>query len=127
MLRNCIVCGRLFKSTNQNICDKCTDDEESPYIKVREYLYQNRGASAVEVSEATGVSVSNILKLINDNRIALVGERTSQHRCPSCGEYISHSGFCSGCKDRENGRAPNNTIKSAEKTNKSFGNRSRRR
>ncbi len=127
MLRNCIVCGRLFKSSDENICDRCTDDADSPYIKVREYLYRHRGASVLEVSAATGVSVSNILKLINDKRIGLVGERSLRLKCPSCGDDISNDGHCLRCTDRAVRETNSGTVKSESKANNSFGNRSRRK
>ena len=127
MLVNCIVCGRLFKSDNDNICARCTDDEDGPYVHVREYLYKNRGASALEVSEATGVSISNILKYIKDNRISLIGEKSLLARCNSCGEFIDSGSYCRSCMDKENSKNPPKlTSLGASKDNK-FGSRSRRR
>jgi|GEM_PF-612919 len=127
MLVNCIVCGRLFKSVDDNICNRCTDDEDSPYVRVREYLYQNSGASAVEVSEATGVSVSSIMKFIKDNRITLVGEKSLLTRCNICGEYISQGSTCSSCLDKEKAKTTILKNTSDFTRNSRFGNRSRRR
>lgn len=127
MLVNCIVCGRLFNGVDDNICTRCTDDEESPYVRVREYLYQNSGASAVEVSEATGVSVSSIMKFIKDNRITLVGEKSLLTRCNTCGEYTNQGSICSNCLEKEKAKTVVLKSTSDSTRNSKFGNRSRRR
>ena len=127
MLVNCIVCGRLFNGVDDNICNRCIDDEESPYVRVREYLYLNSGASAVEVSVATGVSVSSIMKFIKDNRITLVGEKSLFSRCNTCGEYINQGSMCSHCMEKEKSKNGVLKITSDLSRNSKFGNRSRRR
>ncbi|WP_156943737.1 hypothetical protein [Alkaliphilus transvaalensis] len=71
-LENCIVCGKLFRSNEGVICQSCLEDKESPYQKVKDYLFFHRGASVFEVSEATGVEVKLILKYLKEGRITVL-------------------------------------------------------
>lgn len=73
-LINCIICGRLFKSEEGTICSKCLEDKESPYQKVKDYIFFNRGASVFDVAEATGVEVKLILKYIKEGKISTINK-----------------------------------------------------
>lgn len=78
MLINCAVCGRLFRQNIGEVCSRCLD-EDSDYERIKKYLYNNRGASAVEISIATGVPVSTLLKLVNNEHLTIVDSNRNRY------------------------------------------------
>ena len=68
-LLNCKRCGKLFESDKNILCKKCSEELDDPYTKIRNYLLHHRGANMMQVSEATGVSKSLILKYMREGKL----------------------------------------------------------
>ena len=127
MITNCYVCGRLFKSSYGDICSRCLEDEGSPYSKIKNYLYNNRGANALEISEATGVSITLLIKYINEEHFKVIEEKKNQ--CSRCGREVESDGNCYKCGKQPSIKKDSNEINlkiTSTQTSK-FGNRSRRK
>jgi flagellar operon protein (TIGR03826 family) len=101
-LANCKACGRLFNRLNNDICPVCVKEEEEKFYLVRDYLKENRRAQIIEVSEATGVEVSLIIKFMREGRLSAVDNPNLNYPCDSCGAPISEGRFCKPCKERLN-------------------------
>ncbi|OPJ56057.1 TIGR03826 family flagellar region protein [Alkalithermobacter paradoxus] len=98
-LINCRKCGRAFGSVNgEQYCSKCRDDDHDDFIKVRDYLYDNPGATVKEVSEETGVSEKKILKFLKEERIEIADEANAILSCERCGKSIKSGKYCQKCK-----------------------------
>lgn len=98
-IRNCPRCGRVFSYINRPICNRCIDDEEQEFKKVKDYIYENPGANIPEVSTATEVSVEKIMRFLRDERLELKGDIDSLGlSCERCGVSIKSGRFCEKCK-----------------------------
>lgn len=101
-LANCKTCGRLFNRLHNDNCPVCVKEEDEQFFLVRDYLKENRRAMIVEVSEATEVEISTIIKFIREGRLATIDNPNLNYPCDSCGTAITDGRFCKPCKDRLN-------------------------
>ena len=87
----------------QNLSKMPKSDEER-YAKVKEYIYDNRGADINEVSDKTGVSVDKVLRYLREGRLEIIGGGSLILDCERCSRSISTGRFCESCAkeiDRE--------------------------
>ncbi|MFD2170110.1 FeoC-like transcriptional regulator [Tumebacillus lipolyticus] len=100
-LANCKGCGRLYnQQVHVNVCPRCRQEEEQQFYAVREYLKENRRASLYELSDATEVEVSLIIKWIREGRISTVDNPELHYPCESCGAPTIEGRYCKPCKER---------------------------
>ncbi|SES84159.1 flagellar operon protein TIGR03826 [Natronincola peptidivorans] len=124
-LRNCVSCNRTFAYNGSDLCSRCGNTDEDDFKKVKEYLYDNPGASIIEVSEATDVSEKKILRFLRENRIEIKEEDNMLLDCERCGASIRSGRFCDSCagdlkKELSKALKTNENEKEApKKTNKS--------
>lgn len=96
-LRNCTKCGRVFSYNGVPICSRCSNTDEEDFKRVKEYLYDNPGATVMEVSEETGVSEKQILRYLRESRIEIRDENNIFLDCERCGKPIKSGRFCDTC------------------------------
>ncbi|WP_372998419.1 TIGR03826 family flagellar region protein [Lutispora sp.] len=100
-LRNCIRCGKVFAYTYNPVCNKCLEQEEEEFKRVKEYIYENPGSTVFEVSDATGISVEKIMKFLREERLELSSDNTNLLlECESCGRPIKSGRYCEECKNQ---------------------------
>jgi flagellar operon protein (TIGR03826 family) len=100
-LANCRSCGRLFNQLSyHDVCPQCKLEEERKFYTVREYLKEHRRSTIYELSDATEVSVSLIIKWIHEGRISTVENPNLHYPCESCGSPTLEGRYCKPCKDR---------------------------
>jgi flagellar operon protein (TIGR03826 family) len=99
-IRNCSRCGRIFTYDGINrLCPRCRKQDEEDFINVREYLYDNPGATIQMVSEDTGVDSKKILRFLREGRLEIKDENTNLILdCERCGKPIKTGRFCDNCK-----------------------------
>jgi len=105
-VRNCKRCGRIFNYIGgQPICHACREKEEADFRRVKEYLYENPGATLSEVSSALDISVEQIKHYLREGRLEIVGnERNLILECERCGKSITTGRYCNECaKELEKG------------------------
>lgn len=97
---NCPSCGRLVmgQSEGELLCKRCAIEEGDPYKRVRDYVYDHRGATVLETEAATGVSRSLIMKYVKEGRISLMEDRSILNICKDCGVAIDYGEYCRTCK-----------------------------
>jgi flagellar operon protein (TIGR03826 family) len=97
--RNCRRCGKLYNYIGgQPICPDCKDKDEVDFKRVKEYLYQNPGATMSEVSTVLEVSVDKIKKYLKDGKLEIMGDDGNFIlECESCGKSIRTGRHCDGC------------------------------
>lgn len=61
----CPECGRP-KHPNQAYCSQCLADEKKEYRVIKEFLLTHPNSNAMEIANATGISVSRILKYVRE-------------------------------------------------------------
>lgn len=118
-LINCKQCGRLFNRVAKDICPDCIKKETDEFSKVSEYLRKNRGASPVEVHEATEVELEIIYRFIREGR--LVSTPNMTYPCDRCGNPTTMGRFCKKCTDElqsQFGRAAEQASSSVEEKQK---------
>ena len=99
-LTNCSKCGRIMAKGFRNICPVCYQEIEDQYEKCFKYLRENRKCSLQELSEATGVSMSMIVKFIREGRISIADYPNITYECDVCGAPIREGHLCEACRRR---------------------------
>lgn len=96
---NCKGCGKIFNATisGNKLCPACRDLDVNNFKKVKEYLYQNKGASIPEVSDATGVSAKDIMRYLREDRLEVADQANLGIPCERCGVSIKSGRFCDHC------------------------------
>ena len=92
-LRNCSKCGRVFSYNGVPICSRCSNNDEEDFKKVKEFLYENPGATVRDVSEETGVSDKQIFKYLREGRIEIRDDSNLFLDCERCGKPIRSGPF----------------------------------
>ena len=96
-LAKCARCGKLFMRVRSPVCLKCEPDEEADYEKARNSLQELPNQTPEQLSEATGVGVECILRLLADGRIAAVPDvRVICGRCGAPAISLSKK-LCERC------------------------------
>ncbi|RKD23538.1 flagellar operon protein TIGR03826 [Caminicella sporogenes DSM 14501] len=98
-IRNCKECGKLFQYDGiSKLCYSCRKKDEEDFKRVKDYIYDNTGATITEVSEATGVSEDKILRYLREGRLEIVGENPGLVLdCERCGRAIRTGRYCEEC------------------------------
>lgn len=100
-VKNCRGCNRLFQYIGGPVlCPACREALENKFQEVKEYIYNNKGASINQVSEATEVSVKQIKQWIREDRLVLSEATEDGIVCENCGTPICSGRFCERCKNK---------------------------
>ncbi|MGD8192433.1 hypothetical protein ACQCN2_20870 [Brevibacillus ginsengisoli] len=67
----CSVCG-FPKPSHLDYCNNCNDKEMIEYRKVKEYLRTYPNSNAMQVANATGITVSKITRYLRDGLLTSV-------------------------------------------------------
>lgn len=97
---NCKMCGKLFYyQFGAPICIKCRDILDEKFEKVKEYIYENPGATVQVISDANDVSTHQIIKWVREERLEFTPDSIVGVDCEICGITIKTGRFCKSCKD----------------------------
>lgn len=96
---NCLNCGKIFNYNGfgSKLCPVCRKLDEEDFKKVKEYLYENPGASMTEVANALEIPVSKIKRYLREGRLEIVSEQNLFLQCERCGIAINTGRFCDQC------------------------------
>ena len=102
-IRNCPRCGKIFSYIGRPICHNCLESEENEFKIVKEYIYDNPGATISEVAQETEVSIEKIMRFLREERLEIKSENSNLLlECERCGRAINSGRFCDNCKDEIN-------------------------
>lgn len=97
---NCPRCGKIYTVNAQYLCKECLQKVEEQYQLCVEYLREHRYASIQQLSEGTGVPVSQISKFIMEGRISAAQGPGLTYPCETCGKPIRSQKLCDSCRKR---------------------------
>ncbi|MCM1122940.1 MAG: hypothetical protein NC416_10175 [Eubacterium sp.] len=125
----CQECGGVFvfKGVGEYKCEDCGAVEYDDYGKARNYLEKHTGATAAQVSEATGVSQKSIREMLKEDRLEIAPNSNAFLTCEICGKPIRSGRYCSRCESayhkeiEEKARAARNINLSGFGAEKSVG------
>jgi predicted amidophosphoribosyltransferase len=94
--RQCKSCGQIYHYNGQPLCAACVLKTDQEFKRIKEYLYENPGASVAQVVEATGVDEKTVLYLLKEGRLEMKSA-AGFLVCLSCGEPIRSGTMCAKC------------------------------
>lgn len=99
-VRNCRRCGKIYNYIGgAPICPACKQQDEDDFQRVKEYLYQNRGASVNQVSTDLDISVEKIKRYLKEGRLEITNDDGNMIlECENCGKAIKSGRFCPECE-----------------------------
>jgi flagellar operon protein (TIGR03826 family) len=96
--KNCARCGKMFAHlSGPPLCPACREEDEKDFKRVKEYLYDHRGASMTEVSEALNISISKLKRFLKEGRIEIMEDSNFVLQCERCGASIRSGQYCDAC------------------------------
>lgn len=97
---NCKNCGRLFLyQCGLHYCSKCLGILEEKFEKVKDYLYDNPGASIQRIAEVNDVTKQQVIKWVREERLEFTADSLVTVDCEICGTMIRTGRFCKSCKN----------------------------
>jgi len=99
-LSNCSRCNKLFIKVNSDICPACYKALDEEYQICAEYIKEHKLVSVYEVSDATGVTVKQIIRFIKEGRISIADSPNLGYPCETCGTIINEGKLCKKCSER---------------------------
>ncbi len=99
-VRNCRKCGKIYNYIGgAPICPVCKQLEEDDFQKVKEYLYENPGATLTQVSTELQMGVEKIKRFLKEGRLEITDDYGNMVlECESCGKSIKSGRFCAECE-----------------------------
>lgn len=117
----CKCCKRLCAVTRENICLDCIEKQEDRYHIVKNYLYDNRGATINTVAEDCDVSKSSILRWLREEKIEVMENSAVKLKCINCYTNILTGLYCYECKKQLEAVGRIAVIDKKKKKMKAFG------
>jgi flagellar operon protein (TIGR03826 family) len=99
-IKNCRSCGKIFTYMGgQPICRECRNIEEEQFKKVKEYLYENPGATITEIAMELDISVKKIKQYLREGRLEIINDDGNMMlECERCGKAIKTGRYCELCQ-----------------------------
>jgi flagellar operon protein (TIGR03826 family) len=98
---NCSKCGKVYvKNPMHDICPACIKVMDLQCESCIKYLREHRGITLEELSIATEVPQSLIIKFIREGRISVIGNHHLSYPCEVCGTSIQEKHMCDSCRQK---------------------------
>jgi len=104
---NCSHCGKVYIKNNYGLCPVCIKVLEKQYEACLEYLRKNHNCNIQDLSQATEVSVKQIVTFIREGRISIRNNPNVTYECEVCGAAIREHIMCESCRSRLSNEAKN--------------------
>lgn len=98
-MRKCMRCGLMFQYNGSGhiICPRCREIDQKEFDCVRDYVYEHKGATVIEVSDETGVKPGIIENFLRAGRLEIPNDSAVFIHCERCRKEIRSGRFCPGC------------------------------
>lgn len=98
-VKSCRRCRALFHHVvGPQICPQCKKLDEEDFQRVKEYLYDNPGATMATVCEEAEVTVKQVQRYLREGRLTVSEDSPIGIDCESCGVKISTGRYCDKCR-----------------------------
>ncbi len=98
-VKSCRRCKTLFHHVvGPQLCQRCKRKDEEDFARVKEYLYENPGASMTTVCEEVDVTVRQVQQYLREGRLTVSKDSPIGIECERCGVRISTGKFCDSCR-----------------------------
>lgn len=98
-VKSCRRCKALFHHVvGPQICPKCKQLDEEDFQNVKEYLYENPGATMPMVCEEANVTVRQVQRYLREGRLTVAEDSPIGIDCESCGTKIQTGRYCDSCR-----------------------------
>jgi len=99
VMKNCIRCKAMFyySGVGNAICSNCREIDADEFRMVKEYIYDNPGATIIEVSDATDIPVAQIEGYLRVGRLEIPKNSPIFIKCEQCKRDIRFGRFCESC------------------------------
>jgi hypothetical protein len=95
------MCKKPFQSFGGKICGSCLERIDRDFIKVRDYIYDNKHANIDTVAEETEVPKNIILHLLKEGRLVIDDPGGGGVLfCEACKKPINTGRLCKECSDK---------------------------
>lgn len=98
-IRNCKNCGNMFQYVGDKICPKCKTELENKLQEVKKYIDEHDRVTVQVVAEELDVSVKQIRRWIQEDRLMFAPGVDTGLVCSKCGMPIESGTMCKKCKD----------------------------
>lgn len=98
-LQNCPRCGNIYVYTFKPYCQECVKKVERDFQLCAQFLRkrESRSSTMEEMSQQTGVSMSQITDFIREKRLLIDHHPNLGYACGSCGQTIRTGQVCDSC------------------------------
>lgn len=87
-------------SSSIRLCAQCEKEEQERFDRVRGYIKENPGATALEIIRDTKVERKELYEWVRTGRIDVAGMDRLGVSCESCGTPITSGRLCTECAIR---------------------------
>ena len=96
----CEKCGgvMVFKGVGEYECEDCKHHQYDDYGLVRNFVEKNKGATASEIEDKTGVKQRTIRQMLRESRLEVALDSKMFMHCEICGTNIRSGRFCPKCE-----------------------------
>lgn len=98
-MRNCMRCGMMFhyNGSGHVICPRCRKEDKRDFDRVRDYVYEHKGATIMEVAEALDIKPEIIEGFLRAGRLEIPNDSAVFIHCERCRKEIRSGRFCADC------------------------------
>ncbi|KSV60607.1 hypothetical protein [Acetivibrio ethanolgignens] len=98
-MRNCMRCGMMFQYNGSGhiICPRCREEDKRDFDRVRDYVYEHKGATIIEVAEALDIKPEIIEGFLRAGRLEIPNDSAVFIHCERCRKEIKSGRFCANC------------------------------
>ncbi len=98
----CVRCKRMFTYLGYGhfYCPMCRKTDEEDFKKVKDYIFENGTAPAMEVSEKTGISLERINQYLKEGRLEIPENSPIFIKCEMCYVDIRSGRLCPDCASK---------------------------
>ena len=99
MVKPCKECGKVFDDylNINDMCPDCKKKEEELLRQVKDYLWENPGATEAKLEELFGTTHKQIVRWLRDERLEITPESKIKLTCKRCGSMILKGKYCKDC------------------------------
>lgn len=98
-MRNCMRCGMMFQYSNTGhvICPRCREEDMRDFDRVRDYVYEHKGATIMEVADELNIRPTIIEGFLRAGRLEIPNDSAVFLHCERCRKEIRSGRFCPDC------------------------------